>query len=125
MVARLALWRLAWEFFQAQPWPTQLFGLGLGSSRVWLPYLKLQTEGVNSAELSLWMHNDWSQIFFELGFIGCLLAIAAFLTLLWDSSHRNQALLLGYAVAMGANMPLHWTLLALPLWVVLREETLC
>lgn len=116
------IWSAALQFFRRQVWDRQMFGLGAGSASVYLPAIQLDPEKAAPQTLSLWLHNDWFQIIFEWGYVGLFLAVAIFVLLFLKAQKRNEAVLLGYAVAMVGNPVLHFPLTALVLWAVIQEE---
>ena len=122
---RDVLWGEAAHFWDSRTPLLHLFGTGLGSSRIILPALDIEgASDLRNVVVHLWLHNDWMQILFELGWIGLAFAVVAGAMLFWDAPRSGRAFLAGYAVAMLGNMPLHWAATALPLWVLIERTAL-
>lgn len=120
---RLAVWHQVWNFFWDLPWQHQFLGLGLGTGHVWVPMIQmLQVTDGTPSEYYLWAHNDWLQLTLETGLVGLVLAVTCAIELWREASERNRAIILGFAVAMCADFPLHWPLHALVIWQVCRDE---
>jgi hypothetical protein len=101
-----------------------ILGTGLGSSR-----MLLQVIHPDPGSVFFSMHNDFLQLFFELGVVGTLLIVGICvrtLYLSWVSAPILGSVLATFIV-MGANFPLHWPLHALfiasLLAFVFRTET--
>ncbi len=120
---RFQLWGWMTEWFSQQSIAHILFGMGPGTTWVWLPVVE-QSHGVDlsSGPVFSWLHNDWLQIVLEFGAIGLLLGTFVFYKFFACASKKNQAVLVGFAVAMMTNFPMHWPLHMLVLWAVIREE---
>lgn len=121
---RLDLWQLGWTFFRSRSLYEQIFGVGFGSVRYYLPILQLQGHDPRTVQLAFSLHNDWLQILVECGWAGLLLAIFFLVKLFLRSSRRNQAFLLGFAAAMCGNPVLHFLPTLCLLLTVLWEELL-
>ena len=106
------LFKRAYEFWgvNADPW----LGMGLGTTQVFLPLIQ-QMNGIFKVHgVDLWMHNDWLQILFELGWVGLISAMTLyFFLLVWSIRHMYLfCALLGYGFCMFGNFPLHWPITA-------------
>jgi O-antigen ligase len=111
---RFPVWfaSLSWWRKHANPW----MGTGLGTYYVLGPSLQRAYLPDQNGHL-LWMHNDWLQILFELGWVGLALLV---LMGVWAIARavRNGRLwlassLAAYAVVAAGNFPMHVPTLAL------------
>lgn len=120
---RGVIWQWYWDFFKVQAKSHLSFGLGLGTSRIWLPMVQ-QLHGVDLTKQGAytWAHNDHLQALTELGMVGFFLYILTAIKLLMLSSPRNKLFLIGFGIAMCSLFPLHWTFPCLFLWIVAYEE---
>jgi hypothetical protein len=121
--SRFNMWSWYYEFWNRQDLFTHLFGLGLGSSRAFMPLAEIEHGMVGG--WYFWLHNDWLQILFEQGAIGFAALLLAVGTLLYKA--RNVPCTVAFLFAFGAtmlvNFPLHWPVHALLLACVLAPYT--
>ncbi len=126
---RVEIWTTAWVWFSHQPWYVQVFGFGPGTTWVALPSLEIAKSNLlvgQSIETHPWMHNDWFQIVFELGFLGAALAALGLVGVV-GRARRNPVALAGlaaFAVSMATNFPVHLGLHALLGVVLVRSAFL-
>jgi hypothetical protein len=131
---RKMIWQTLYTFWENQNWPHYYFGLGFGSSQVWLPKLQFtqaiaeaQAKGINFVPpvgAYVWAHQDHLQILAELGLVGAVLYVIALVTLFRIASPKSRLFLVGFGLAMMSGFPLHLAPHALLLWIVLKHETL-
>lgn len=106
---RFEKWGIALTGFLKFDLADILFGLGAGSTQVYLPLWDKNPDGTWT-----YLHNDWLQIGIEFGIVGLLLVLICY-TALIKSTVRNPLVLaatLGYGVLMALNPPMHWALYA-------------
>ena len=111
--ARIKIYRtmMGWWWENANVWT----GKGLGSYLLWGPIIQRE-KNFYVGDWFIWMHGDWVEITFQLGFVGIALA----LWLAWDVSRacwrRRDAALLSSAMTLMAAMvfqyPLHLPMFA-------------
>lgn len=108
---RFTLWghALNWQWEKGNI----ILGQGIGSAPIWLPHI----QKINRFDRGSWfvqMHNDWIQIFFELGAIGLIICGLVYMVLLHNSISNKflNASVLGFGVFMMGNFPLHWPMYA-------------
>lgn len=103
---RLYYWTRALDFIKDRSlW---LMGAGGGSYAVYSPAQELVSQ--NRDEVFIWSHNDWVQIFFELGLVGLSLSVILAFDLvkkIWFAKPEYIASLLLFFVQMCFQMPLH------------------
>ena len=95
-----------WNYFTKYYWDhAPIMGKGLGSFKFWSPTI---TNGMESAHNTvwLWMHNDWLETLFELGPLGLLLMVLAYLQTLWDSRYQPENF--GFVLALGVIMTFNY-----------------
>jgi hypothetical protein len=118
-------WQI-WEFMIGNWWNNPLhywFGTGLGNFGVFSVNLQMKFKFMDG-QWWTWLHNDWLQFLFELGFIGLGLAVMVYLIALSRYIRRGEgreaiALVL-FGLAMAMNYPLHTSLgCLLGAWLVL------
>lgn len=117
---RLEIWKNYLSFWVSRGWGDIFFGMGPGTTRVWLPYVSFLHHQGNTVDTFIWAHSDWIQLLIEMGGVGWVLGVFAF-TEIYKKSDQKPVLI-AYAVAMSSNMPLHWPLLALVGWSLLANE---
>lgn len=114
---------MKWWWDNSNHW----LGTGFGTSLVLLPYAQTQMNWVNG-DFYLWMHNDWLQILFELGFVGLLFTLMAWFTLARKSfrSPHLFASFMGFSALACFNyplrLPIHVTCLTLLCWLILNQK---
>lgn len=118
---RFYTWGIAmdWLFKMGNP----VFGSGLGSAELLLPMIQHDTQLVTN-EWFIWMHNDWLQIFFELGAVGISLVGFMYFHAV-KASLRSPPLfgaLMAVSVCALGNYPLHSPILSVAAGLIL---TLC
>lgn len=95
-----------WWAMHISPW----FGVGAGSYFT-LGQMVQKIDLHDERDFLLWMHSDWLQAFFELGYIGVTLIILMGCIALFKAAQSGQnwlvAAILAYAVAMTGNFPMH------------------
>lgn len=114
----------AWPMFLGfwnqnfSPW----FGSGLGTFKFWGPASQIQNH-FQEGQYWLWAHNDWLQIYLELGYVGAALALATWGFALWKTRTRFflQASILSLGVVMCGNYPLHVAPFAFFIWMISYE----
>jgi hypothetical protein len=109
------------EIWQSAGWRAVVFGLGPGTTRVYLP---LASAILHPANTSVWLHNDWLQWAGELGLVGGSLAAWSAILLWRDTSEEDRPLFLAYAASMLMNFPTHWPLTALVGWALVARNAL-
>lgn len=97
---RTEVWSVSFDYFKEQV--SIIHGAGFGSFYVIGQAL---THGVY-----LWLHSDWMQVGFEMGFVGLVLVMALYCQALWKARFRPDlfSALMGYAAFGVANMPLRY-----------------
>lgn len=108
---RYAIWGEAWHFFRAQSWDHQVFGLGLGSTPIFVPWLQISRG--EATNLFMYLHNDWFQVLFEAGWVGLTLSLVFYSDVLRRLSGGKRLVAMGFGVAMCTNYPWHMPLTAL------------
>lgn len=106
---RVEKWALALSGFLKFDVTDLLFGLGAGSTKVYLPLWDKTPDGSWT-----YLHNDWLQIGIEFGAIGLVLAVLCYAALIKTTIQKpfDLASTLGFGVLMALNPPLHWGLYA-------------
>jgi hypothetical protein len=111
---RFAIWKMAWSWFETSGQMT--WGTGNGSFFLIGPSL-LETMNVNKGgHMFAWLHNDWFQSYFELGFVGLLaylnLFVCALIRSFKQGSVHLSCALLGYGACAFFNFPSHLAITA-------------
>lgn len=101
---------MTWWFNNCNHW----FGTGNGTFIHFGPHIQ-QITGIQPTQWFLWLHSDWLQIVFEMGYLGMFLSINLFCFLIKYSWNRPYLLssIMGYASCMVFQFPVHHALLAL------------
>jgi hypothetical protein len=104
---RYELWavEMGWWRAHANPW------IGMGTGTYFFLGQNIQRVSQTRVPYLLWMHNEWLQILFEQGIIGLLLMLSVAVSAISSALDRRRfwllASLIGYAVMMAGNYPLH------------------
>lgn len=119
-INRYPAWALFAVFWRENfsPW----IGSGLGTFKLWGSTVQ-QLAHFMEGRWFLWAHNDWLQIFFELGIIGGVLAISVFVYILkkaWGQPALFGAIV-SFGVIMLGNYPMHIAATGLLGWWLLFE----
>lgn len=98
-------WRIAWQYFNGKLEIAKvlhatdygvlinqkinvLWGAGLSTYQIYGPLMELlEASGKGKREVDgfFWLHNDWLQVLFELGWVGLLLSVSVFLLGVWKA----------------------------------------
>lgn len=120
---RIQIWNLFYEWWSvhSSPW----FGAGLGTGQILFPYIQ-SIKGVNDSYY-LWAHSEWFQILFEMGWVGLISVLVAWVYLLFRSK-GNPALFasfLGFSAMATFNYPSKLIQTCAPfvlvMWLILKE----
>jgi hypothetical protein len=87
---RYSIWKMAFNFFWNET--HHLIGAGIGTFFMWGPEIQMHEVGADKNSLFVWMHNDWLQVLFEMGFIGLAGLIILYSCLLFYSWKKKNAL---------------------------------
>lgn len=100
---RTEVWRDSFHFWKdyVNPW----FGTGLGTFYFIGPALTAEKYKIGF----IWLHSDWLQVLFEMGLVGALLFVAAYIQALCRSwnEHRLFTSLIAFGAFGIANFPMH------------------
>lgn len=106
-------WWHATKTTRAQLWPhiaqfpidmdRWIFGMGLGTFRHWGPEIQMATQ-IEVGNWWLWAHNDWLQIFFELGAVGLVLCLVCFARGAYLLAKRRSIVPFGFLISTGVVM---------------------
>jgi hypothetical protein len=112
-------WGIALTWWK-ESWRTMLFGHGLGTVKLMIPYLQAQAGITGGGRYYIWLHNDWLQILCELGVVGLALSVWSAVTLIKKSIQKGMwhvgfALVL-YGLLMVVQFPLHWPTFLFMAW---------
>lgn len=103
---RIKLWRdmMSWWWERCN----HLFGAGLGTFELFGPSVQ-RTKHTLDQKYFIWMHSDWLQIVFEIGFIGLIVSVWTYSAALKHSLDRGPMFpsLVGFGIMMCGNYPLH------------------
>lgn len=124
--SRLSMWSwytAFWARIGKLDWFTYYFGLGLGSTRTFLPLAEVE-HGMDTGWF-FWLHNDWLQVLVEQGVAGFMALLLAAGTLLHRARNHPQgfAFLFAFGAIMLVNFPLHWPVHALLLAAAVAPTT--
>lgn len=105
---RVNAWAGMLGFFQEQPWPTLLFGTGIGTFE-WLYPTHQMAMGMRKT-LFLWAHNEFIQVLFEHGIIGLsfLVVLVVKMLRLFRNHDSVFAAAIGMVIAMGTQAPFRY-----------------
>ncbi len=111
---RYHIWQLASDFWfkEANQW----LGTGLGSFQLYGPGLLLQTVPLGTKiEFWIWMHSDWLQVLFELGWTGLVSVLVMTLCALWRARKSPPIFtsLVVFCMVALVQMPVRHTIFAL------------
>ncbi len=118
---RYVAWPVFWQFWKDHfDW---MFGSGLGTFRWWGPAAQIE-HSFNVGHWWLWAHNDWLQIYFELGAIGLGCALFFYGDVLLKTVSRPWlfAAAIAVGVTMLGNYDLHVPQFALFIWFLSFES---
>lgn len=120
---RIEAYALSLDYFKTLKFSDQAFGLGFGTTPVWLPALQLRASGWTQANVFTWMHSDWIQILMELGILGLVLCVLVAISALWKSRFNvtTRCAIAAFITAMAINMPIHWPMTAIVGWILLKH----
>jgi len=118
--SRFSMWNWTIQFWERQGWFSQLFGMGTGTMRTFMPIAEVEHD--KSTGWYFWLHNDWLQWLPELGWFGWTANIVAALELFrrslrWPSFAAQLA---AFGAAMLTGFPLHIPVTVLLLLVIVR-----
>jgi O-antigen ligase len=104
---RFIMWKMAMSAWSQQSIVTQLFGTGLGTYSILGPMIQLQNHFTSNG-FYIWMHNDWLQCMFELGYVGFTI-ILIYSILILRRAYKKSAYLFSslatFFVVAGMNYP--------------------
>lgn len=87
---RWSWWTKSFHFWFSGDWLHKIIGTGPGSYEIYGPGLQLQnTVPGKAAIIAIWLHNDYLQVLFELGFIGLFLFGILHIQVLYRSYKSN------------------------------------
>lgn len=108
---RYSIWTMSMKFFwnETNPW----FGAGLGSYFFWGPQIQMHEQQISGPmpqhmDIFLWMHNDWAQLVFELGFVGLGIFVLMVLFMgekAWAKKNSLFPIIITYAFIAITQMP--------------------
>lgn len=86
------------------------WGSGISTTEILLPYVQALRSTAFNMGGSVWffMHNDWLQLWAEIGLVGVMLSLNVLTTALSQASPIYISALLGYCVWMTGNFPMHF-----------------
>lgn len=82
---RTHTWAMAWHWWIGEA--PHVFGTGLGTTQILMPLIQAHVEP-HTTNWWLWLHNDWFQVLFELGWVGLTFTIPAWFYLLFKAKDR-------------------------------------
>ena len=114
---RFHIWTEYFNFFKSQSLLHQAFGVGPGTTRVYLPMTMYH--GESATVVYVLAHNDWLQFLIEYGVVGAVLGTFAVVRLLTESKHTGT--LLAFGAAMLSNFPCHYAATMLVAWAIIGK----
>jgi O-antigen ligase len=125
---RFSIWKMSYDFILSDT--NKWIGSGLGTFWFWGPQIQIHNQMIlqptfqGKMDLFTWMHNDWLQVFFELGIVGALSVAILYFYLLresWKSKSVYFCVIVTYGFIAITQMPLRLFVFQLLGVVLIRE----
>jgi len=84
-----------------------IFGSGNGTFQVWSVNIQKTLGTFDENNTWLWMHNDWAQIYFDLGILGTVLAMGFYISTVRGAPKYLMPSLIAFIPVSFFNWPLH------------------
>jgi O-antigen ligase/polysaccharide polymerase Wzy-like membrane protein len=125
---RFHTWKISYDFIiqEANKW----IGTGFGTFYFWGPQIQLHQQLQDNPhfqgkiDLFAWMHNDWLQVFFELGVVGSMTVGIMYFCMLraaWKAQSIYFCVLVTYGFIAITQMPLRLFVFQMLGVVIIRE----